>query len=268
MTSATLRSQLEISLAKRIPAAFSRKVVAAPELLPSGIPTIDEMLGGGIPRGGFTEITGPHSSGRTALGLSVVARATQNNSCAWIDVYDALDPESAVSCGVHLQRLLWLRMGGKQVTSRKRWARKDDKPWTRLDQALKATDLLLQAGGFCVVVLDMSDVRPDDALRVPLASWYRFRLAAAQARTALILLAQVGCAKSSASLALRCEPYRLSAWNNADEVALFQNAECGVTVERKRGEEISVTRKKISQSSHSTWNAATLWTQGETFWAR
>src|SRR3954468_2273554 len=204
MTSAALRLKLEDSLANRIPAAFSRKTCGLPELLPSGIVGVDELLGGGVPRGGFTEISGPVSSGKTALALSIIARATQNNSCAWVDVNDALDPESAAACGVNLERLLWLRMGGKQVTAHMR-KRKDQKPWTRLDQALKATDLLLQAGGFCVVVLDMSDVRPQDALRVPLASWYRFRLAAAQARTALILLTQTGCAKSSASLALRCE---------------------------------------------------------------
>src|SRR5258706_5653103 len=106
MTSAALRLQLEYSLSNRIQGAFSRKISAAAELLPSGISQVDEVLGGGVPRGGFTEISGPVSSGRTALALSIIARATQRNSCAWVDVYDALDPESAAACGVNLERLL------------------------------------------------------------------------------------------------------------------------------------------------------------------
>lgn len=255
MTSAALRLQLENTLATRIPAAFSRKVCALPELLPSGIGQVDELLGGGIPRGGFTEITGSPSSGRTSLAVSILSCATQKSSCAWVDVYDALDPESAAACGVDLKRLLWLRMGGKLTESRKR---KDQKPWTRLDQALKATDLLLQAGGFCVVVLDMSDVRPEDAVRVPLASWYRFRLAAAQARTALVLLTQTPCTKSSASLALRCEHSKSSDWSLGNQASLFEKVRYGMVVERKRGEEL-VAGKKLPQPSHTAWTGETIW---------
>jgi hypothetical protein len=256
MTSAALRLHLESTLSKRIPAAFSRKVCDTPELIPSGILAVDELLGGGIPRGGFTEVTGPASSGRTALALSIIAHASKENACAWVDVYDALDPESAAACGVNLSNLLWLRMGGKQSALRKG---KDQKPWTRLDQALKATDLLLQAGGFCAVVLDMSDVRAQDALRVPLASWYRFRLAAAQARSALILLAQSGCAKSSASLALRCEYKSEGAWAVGKQVALFERADQRIAVDRKRVEENIFARKKSPQASHTTWAGETLW---------
>lgn len=263
MTSAALRLQLENHLALRVPAAFSRKVCDAPELMPSGICGVDELLGGGIPRGGFTEIVGPASSGRTALTLSIIARASRENACAWVDVYDALDPESAAACGVNLNNLLWLRMKEKPAAVRQSFAARkgEQKPWTRLDQALKATDLLLQAGGFCAVVLDMSDVRPQDAVRVPLASWYRFRLATAQARTALILLTQTGCAKSSASLALRCAHEKSEAWSAGKQVALFGNARHSVTVDRKRGEENIFARKKAPQFASVVWTGETLWAQ-------
>jgi hypothetical protein len=43
-----------------------------------------------------------------------------------------------------------------------------DKPWPRLDQALRATDLLLQTGGFAAIVLDMSDVLPQHTMRIGL----------------------------------------------------------------------------------------------------
>ncbi len=58
------------------------------------------------------------------------------------------------------------------------------------EQALKSTDLLLPAGGFAAIMLDRSDVLPKHAMRIPIARWHRFRLAAEQARTALILLTQ------------------------------------------------------------------------------
>jgi hypothetical protein len=68
-----------------------------------------------------------------------------------VDVSDSLSPESAAAANIVLKRLLWLRMAAefKQKVI--------DKPWSRLEQALKATDLLLQAGGFAAIVLDLSD---------------------------------------------------------------------------------------------------------------
>ena len=45
-------------------------------------------------------------------------------------------------------------------------------------------DLLLQAGGFSCVVLDMEQLSAEYALRVPLTTWFRFG-AAAERRTAI-----------------------------------------------------------------------------------
>ena len=52
--------------------------------------------------------------------------------------------------------------------------RRDAKPWSKLDKALRAADQILQAGGFRVVVLDLAFINPDQALRIPSATWYRF----------------------------------------------------------------------------------------------
>ena len=55
------------------------------------------------------------------------------------------------------------------------------KSWARLEQALRVTDLLLQAGGFSCIVLDMGSLSAEYALRVPLATVplpYRSRAAA------------------------------------------------------------------------------------------
>jgi recombination protein RecA len=82
------------------------------------------------------------------------------------------------------------------------------KPWTQLDQALRATDLLLQAGGFAAIVFDLGDTAAEYAVRIPLATWFRFRQAADRTRTCLVVVAHAGpqrsIAQSSAAAVLDC----------------------------------------------------------------
>ena len=80
------------------------------------------------------------------------------------------------------------------------------KPWPRMEQALRVTDLLLQAGGFSAIVLDMGSIAPEYASRVPLATWFRYRAAAEKSQASILLLSQHACAKSSAGLVLRFQP--------------------------------------------------------------
>jgi hypothetical protein len=72
-----------------------------------------------------------------------------------------------------------------------------------MEQALKATDLLLQGGGFGLVAIDMADVPPEFARRVPLASWFRFQRAVEHTPTVLLVLEQEPYAKTCASLVLK-----------------------------------------------------------------
>ena len=80
------------------------------------------------------------------------------------------------------------------------------KSWARLEQALRVTDLLLQAGGFSCIVLDMGSLNAEYALRVPLATWFRFRTAAERLQSNVLLLTQHACSRNSAGLVLRLEP--------------------------------------------------------------
>ena len=75
-----------------------------------------------------------------------------------------------------------------------------------IDQALRSVDLLLQSGGFGVIVLDLGAIAPEIVWRIPLATWFRFRAAAERARTCFILLTQHPCARSSAELVLQMKP--------------------------------------------------------------
>jgi len=141
--------------------------------------------------------------------------------------------------------------------------RRDRKDWTRLDQALRVTDLLLQAGGFSAIVLDMGSVAPEYSLRVPLATWFRYRAAAERTHASVILLTQKACAKSSAGLVLYLQP-----GSTRDEgSAVLTGAEFSVEIARERFARaeisgvIDFSSRKPPQSDHSLrWQTLSPWT--------
>src|ERR1700680_3207771 len=184
---ATVRFDAESALARRgVCAPFSYRARRLIETVSAGIPEIDS-LAGGLPRGSLTEICGPPCSGRTSLLLSALAsRTAQAEVCALVDGHDGFDPYSAEAAGVELNQLLWGRCRD-------------------INQALRATDLLLQGGGFGLIALDLSDIPPETVRYVPLNAWFRFRRAVEDTPTILMLIEQEANAKTCASLVLRLE---------------------------------------------------------------
>ena len=73
----------------------------------------------------------------------------------------------------------------------------------RLEQALRATDLLLESGGFGLIVLDLADLPPQSARRIPLTTWFRFRRAVEHKPTILLAIEQQPIAGSCSSLRLQ-----------------------------------------------------------------
>ena len=111
-SAATVRAQVEAALAARIPGALTPVAKTIREVMATGVAAVDEVLEGGLPVGAVTEMIGAECSGRTALALSFVAGVTRaERVCAWVDVSDALSPESAAAAGVDLKRMLWVRCG-------------------------------------------------------------------------------------------------------------------------------------------------------------
>lgn len=192
-----------------VPATQLQRPVAP--TVPCGIAAVDQFTGG-LPRGALTEICGPASSGRSTLLFSVLAEATRRQEiCALVDVGDSFDPHSAAGAGVDLDRLLWIRCAAfrkselRTAIGRMSPARMQPQAqmFSRVEQALKATDLLLQGGGFGLIAVDLADVTPEVARRVPLASWFRFRRAVEHTTTVLLVIEQQPYAKTCASLVLK-----------------------------------------------------------------
>jgi recombination protein RecA len=139
------------------------------------------------------------------------------------------------------------------------WGSPPSKPWSRMEQALRATDLLLQGGGFSAIVFDMGSLSPEFVSRVPLATWFRYRAAAERTQSSILLLSQHGCAKSSAELLLRLRPARAS----RDEATVFSGIKPHVEVARRRFAEDSAKviplRKPAQSATAASWQSRTTW---------
>lgn len=209
-SSAALRLKIESDLQHRYPTALTPAPRTIREVAATGISSLDQLLQGGLPLGAISELIGPPSSGRTNVALAFLASRTKDGSvCAWVDASDAFDPESAAANGVSLKHLLWVRCTdapSNQQSSSNHSARKKSQPWTRLDQAIRATDLLLQSGGFAAIVLDLAGESVEHGRRIPLATWFRFRQAADRTRCSLVVLGKASYAQSGAALVLECSP--------------------------------------------------------------
>jgi hypothetical protein len=137
------------------------------------------LLPHGLARGTINEIIGPRSSGRTASFLHILAQATRRGEiCAVVDVQNHFHPASALSAGVLLNHVVWVRCGG------------------RLEHAIRSVDLILHAGGFGMVVLDFCETSPRLLNRIPLSYWFRFRRAIENTPTILLSVGEINQAKS------------------------------------------------------------------------
>ena len=371
--SAVLKLEIENRLATRVPGALSPLAPQAPRLLPTGVAQVDGLLAGGVPVGGISEFTGAGSAGRTSLAFSLLAEATPDAACAYVDTEDGLDPRSAAAAGVCLRNLLWVRFAAAEqcegapcrtaaaqllelpiqphraagqgrghhhprtetrgldkaldrMLAHKAEARlrklegtpghpnrplglaaseeqiqydhynarkadvsdplrqadrlaavearqhahaavstfpssrprlntqKPEKPWSVLDKAIRATDQILQAGGFRVVVFDLASTPAEQVLRIPLATWFRFRRAAQESDAILLLLTQVSCARSSALCVLDC---------SAGFVAAPGGLLCGLrmTAEVAR-QRLSPPHARKAPGRAASWDVTPQWMRG------
>lgn len=208
-TAAVARADLEALLrARKLDRTLPAESQAPTrEAVTTGMAPFDDALGGGWPRGEMSEIVGPRSSGRGSVVASTLASITrQNGIAAFVDTLDMFDPESMAAAGVSLERLLWIRgdatcQAGPAVTGRlSSVVNGQDRA---LERAVKAVNLVLQAGGFDLVVVDLTEVQPEALRRLPFTTWFRLQRTLEGSRTACLLAAAAATARSSNGVTLQ-----------------------------------------------------------------
>ncbi len=164
-----LRSPSHISLEKPQLLEFSgvfrgHELTRKDRRLSSGLAPLDALIDGGIPRGRISEITGRAGSGKTSIAASFAAFATRRGEvAAWLDAASAFDPESMAAAGVELGRMLWASMkttpsASPMARATLPYARFAAGPLARHQSAIvKAAQLVLEAGGFGLVVVDFGE---------------------------------------------------------------------------------------------------------------
>lgn len=187
-----IRAELELLLrAKHLDRTLASQLSAAAwrDVATTGIRTLDDQLGGGLTRGHLSEIVGPRSSGRTTVLCRMLAAATdRGEAVALLDVCDRFDPESAAAAGIDLAKLLWVRERGDAL------------------RALKAMNLVLQAGGFGLVAFDVADVHAAVLRRFPFTTWMRMARVIEGSQTIAVVIAAERLARSPGGVTIVLEP--------------------------------------------------------------
>jgi RecA/RadA recombinase len=153
-------------------------------LISSGIVRLDRVCGGGLPGGCITEIVASRGGGAFVLYDLLAAATSQAKLAVLIDPADGFDLVSASTAGVVLENVLWLRA-------------RDYK------QALQSAELILDTGGFGLVVLDLV-LDPQPKLR-PQAAWMRLKKLVGGTNTLLVVLSKYAQVGSAASLVVQVD---------------------------------------------------------------
>lgn len=145
-----------IDLRQLLAERFPQPHFAALARLPTGLAALDDVTGGGLPKGTITELTSPKLSGGSALVISALLHAAcrERYFIALLDGRDSFDPESLGN--TRLQSLLWVRC-------------------TKAVEAVKAADLLLRDGNFRLIILDLVLNAAEELRKIPQTSWYRLQ---------------------------------------------------------------------------------------------
>jgi recombination protein RecA len=243
----------------------------APEMVSTGIPAMDALTGG-LPRGCLTEICGSACSGRTTLLLSARAAATRRGECcAVVDAGDALDPQSVSDAGVELDRLLWVRCGENSALKNSAARKSDFGPEKKkflkshdsehsLEQLLRVADLLLESGGFGLIALDLGDLPPQTARRIPMTTWFRFRRAVEHTATVLLAMERQSIAGSCSSLLIKlgAQAHRIKQQTDSQFPApthaqLLTELEMTAEIVRSRMERKPAGSAEIRFASKTAW---------------
>ncbi len=172
-----------------------------PRVVSSGVEDLDRHIGGGWPLGAISEIVGLRSSGRTRVLLSTLATAVARGQVvALVDAVDRFDPRSAADAGLDLTRVLWVR-GAAVTVETARPAVIDH----AIRQAVRACDLIIRAGGFAVVALDLCDIPARRLQALPSVTWLRLAHANEGRDTVGLLASDAPIGRSARGVSVQIE---------------------------------------------------------------
>jgi hypothetical protein len=220
----------------------------AAAFIPFAVEAIDAVLRGGLPRGQVSEIAGLPSSGRTTLLLQLLRAATRGEDsaatrggetaatrggeiAALVDTCDRFDVASAAAAAVDLDRLLWIRG-------------EIGPPDRVVDRAIKALTLVLQAGGFAIVAIDLADVHPRVLRSLPFTTWLRLQRIVEGSDTACVLVTPEPLARSAGGLTVMCTGQ--TTWSGA-----IQQTQSGATQQTQSGATQQTQSGATRQTGHS-----------------
>jgi len=152
--------------------------------LVTGSASIDQPIGGGLPKGAITELISPRGSAGSASLIHTFIHGAYRDKyfVALIDGRDSFDP-----CGLTnsiLRQLLWVRC-------------------TKTLEAVKAADLLLRDGNFPLVIVDLILNSPEELRKIPQTNWYRLQRLAESVLTACLVLTRYEMVSSAQSAQLK-----------------------------------------------------------------
>jgi hypothetical protein len=158
-----------INLRQLLAERFPQTCTPNDERLPTGLETIDDAIGGGLPKSAITELISPNFSAGSALFIHLLLRRAYQNGffLALIDGRDSFDPQTAGNDV--LRHLLWIRCG-------------------QASQAVQAADFLLRDGNFPVVILDLVLNGAEELRKIPQTHWYRLQRLVESAPLAFLVL--------------------------------------------------------------------------------
>jgi len=206
-------------------------------VISTGIPQLDQVLGGGWRQGEISELVSGRSTGKTSVLLTSLTAATADGGVAAIvDAVDRLDPVSLLSVGggkassvgggeatcsgVDLSRVLWVR-GAAITIELARPALIEEV----VSRAVRAFDLIIRAGGFSLVALDLSDVPARYVRALPWATWKRLAYANEGRPTVGLIVGQepVGRSARGVSIALATVPVWTGTSDQSRRFGGFEN---------------------------------------------
>lgn len=210
MPAATLTRLETLLAARRLDSTLTRPGSdSGSGVASTGITDLDTTLGGGWRRGEISELLGGPSSGRASVLCATLAAATARGELvALVDTFDRVDPVSAAATGLDLARVLWVRGPALTASATASRSTRDSLVGGAVLRAVRACDLIVRAGGFGVVALDLAGA-PARALRDLAAStWLRLAHANAGHATVCLLVGEQPMGRSARGVTVRLSSAR------------------------------------------------------------